>query len=162
MKDIGIEFKDKREEIGISKEEASNDMSITIPQLENLEDGSVNAFKDIFFLKELVKKYAIYLNLDHEKIIERFNEFVFDFTSRIYVDDINAKMKESLKEEKDIKKINSPYTLKKQIKKKFNPIIIYIFISIFLIILTFMILNAIIKNTKNDLSNQFYNIQEEV
>ena len=55
MKEIGIIFKEKREEIGIKEEEAAKDLEITIPQLENLEDGNVNAFKDIFFLKELIK-----------------------------------------------------------------------------------------------------------
>ncbi len=76
MKEIGIIFKEKREEIGIKAEEAAKDMNITMPQLENLEDGNVNAFKDIFFLKDLVRKYAVYLNVDEEKIMEEFNDFV--------------------------------------------------------------------------------------
>ena len=74
MKEIGIIFKEKREEIGIKAEEAAKDMNITMPQLENLEDGNVNAFKDIFFLKDLVRKYAVYLNVDEEKIMEEFND----------------------------------------------------------------------------------------
>ena len=56
MKDIGTKFQEKREEIGIKLEEAAKDLDITVAQLENLEDGNVNAFKDIFFLKELIKK----------------------------------------------------------------------------------------------------------
>ena len=39
MKEIGEIFKEKREEIGLTEEEAANDLNITIPQLENLEDG---------------------------------------------------------------------------------------------------------------------------
>ena len=88
MKDIGTIFKEKREEIGIKEDEAAKDLNITIPQLENLEDGNINAFKDIFFLKDLVKKYAIYLNVDEESIMEDFNDFVFDFTSKIPVQEI--------------------------------------------------------------------------
>ena len=80
MKDIGNIFKEKREEIGVKLEEAASDLDITVAQLENLEDGNINAFKDIFFLKELIKKYATYLNVDGEKMIEEFNDFVFDFT----------------------------------------------------------------------------------
>ena len=81
MKDIGTKFQEKREEIGIKLEEAAKDLDITVAQLENLEDGNVNAFKDIFFLKELIKKYVTYLNLDENEIMEDFNDFVFDFTS---------------------------------------------------------------------------------
>ena len=55
MKDIGEAFREKREEIGVSKEEASTDLGISIAQLDNLEDGNANAFKDVFFLKELIK-----------------------------------------------------------------------------------------------------------
>ena len=58
MKDIGSQFEEKRREIGIKLEEAASDLEITVAQLENLEDGNVNAFKDIFFLKELIKKYG--------------------------------------------------------------------------------------------------------
>ncbi len=54
MKDIGTIFKEKREEIGIKEDEAAKDLNITIPQLENLEDGNINAFKDIFFLKDCI------------------------------------------------------------------------------------------------------------
>ena len=48
MKEIGESFKEARETIGISLEEACKDLNITEGQLENLEDGNVNAFKDVF------------------------------------------------------------------------------------------------------------------
>ena len=115
MKDIGNIFKEKREEIGVKLEEAASDLDITVAQLENLEDGNINAFKDIFFLKELIKKYATYLNVDGEKMIEEFNDFVFDFTSRIPVDEIEQKVKEieKINEKETRKRISSPYTRKK-------------------------------------------------
>ena len=98
MKEIGELFKEKRESIGITEQEAAKDLDITIPQLENLEDGNVNAFKDIFFLKELIKKYAVYLNVDEDEVMENFNDFVFDFTSKIPVEEIEQKVKEIEKE----------------------------------------------------------------
>ena len=54
MKDIGNIFKEKREEIGVKLEEAASDLDITVAQLENLEDGNINAFKDIFFVFDVV------------------------------------------------------------------------------------------------------------
>jgi len=154
MKEIGSCFKDKREEIGIKLEEVSKDLGVTIPQLENLEEGNINAFKDIFFLKDLVKKYSVYLNIDEDKILEKFNDFVFDFTSKIPIDEIEAKVKEIEKEEEIItrKKISSPYTAKKVMKAKLKPIYLYIIITIILVTLTLFIVNTII-NTKEGTSS---------
>lgn len=150
MKDIGNIFKEKREEIGISEEEAAKDMEITIPQLENLEDGNINAFKDIFFLKELVKKYSIYLNVDEESIMEEFNDFVFDFTSRIPVSEIEKKLKEIEKQtEKETKnKISSPYTRKQVRKAKLEPVYLLMILTVVLVCITFIILNIILDSKK--------------
>ncbi len=137
MKDIGIKFKEARESIGLSIEEAYNDMQVTQAQLENLEDGNANAFKDIFFLKELIKKYAKYLNLDLDKIVEEFNDFIFNFTSRIPVEEIEEKVKEISKEEKSVssKKISSPYTSAKKNNRLFSPITLYIIAMLLVIAL---------------------------
>ena len=94
MKEIGESFKEARETIGISKEEVIKDLGITESQLDNLEDGNANAFKDIFFLKDLIKKYTIYLNLDEDEIMDKFNDFIFGYTSRIPVSDILEKTRE--------------------------------------------------------------------
>ena len=156
MKDIGIIFKEKREEIGIKEEEAAKDLGITLPQLENLEDGNVNAFKDIFFLKELVKKYAIYLNVDEESIMEEFNDFVFDFTSRIPVEEIEQKVRELEKQnEKETRnKISSQYTRKQVRKAKLKPVYYYIIITIILLCMTFIMLNIILGNKKQENLNK--------
>ena len=150
MKEIGNIFKEKREEIGIKEEEAAKDLNITIPQLENLEDGNVNAFKDIFFLKELVRKYAVYLNADEEEIMENFNDFVFDFTSKIPVEEIEQKVKEIEKEnEKETrKKISSPYTRKKVRNAKMKPVYFFSIITIVLVSLTLIILNVMLGNKR--------------
>ena len=127
MKELGTRFKEKREEIGLKLEEVSKDLEVTIPQLENLEDGNINAFKDIFFLKDLIRKYTIYLNLNEEESLEYFNDFVFDYTSKIPVEEIEAKVKElSKQEEKETRrKIRSPYTAKKVMKEKLKPVYLY-------------------------------------
>lgn len=156
MKEIGIIFKEKREEIGIKAEEAAKDMNITMPQLENLEDGNVNAFKDIFFLKDLVKKYAIYLNVDEEKIMEEFNDFVFDFTSKIPVSEIEQKVKEieKLNEIETRKKISSPYTRKKVRKARLKPIYFISVLLVILICITFIIVNVVLNKLKEENINK--------
>ena len=80
MKDIGIKLKEKREENGVSIEEAAADLKMRPSQIENLENGNREAFKDVMSLKYFVRDYAKYLGLDGEKMIDEFNEYLFDFT----------------------------------------------------------------------------------
>lgn len=160
MKDIGNIFKEKREEIGVKLEEAASDLDITVAQLENLEDGNINAFKDIFFLKELIKKYATYLNVDGEKMIEEFNDFVFDFTSRIPVEEIEQKVKEieKINEKETRKRISSPYTRKKVRKAKMKLVYFFSILTIILVSATLILLNVFLSS-KKELN---YNIGSEI
>ena len=144
MKEIGESFKEARETIGISKSEVIKDLNITESQLDNLEDGNANAFKDVFFLKETIKKYARYLNLNEDEIIDKFNDFIFGYTSRIPINDILKKTKEfkKLEKQKEDNKIVSPYTIKRK-NNNTKYIIIYIASIIVLILLVFMIIKFI-------------------
>ena len=155
MKSIGIILKEKRESIGIKEEEAARDLEITVAQLENLEDGNINAFKDIFFLKEIIKKYAKYLNVDEEEIMSEFTDFVFDFTSKIPVEEIEQKVRElEREEEKETrKKISSPYTRKKVRKAKLKPVYLFTIITIILVCITFIILNLILGSKMGENKN---------
>ena len=136
MREIGEAFREKREEIGISKDEASTDLGISIAQLDNLEDGNANAFKDVFFLKELIKKYAKYLNLDENELLSEYNEFMFNYTSKIPVAEIEKKVSEIKKEEEKeaSKKISSPYTKVVSPKKKRTKMVVYIVLGIIAIV----------------------------
>lgn len=157
MKEIGIAFKEARETIGISKEEVIKDLNLTESQLDNLEDGNVNAFKDVFFLKDTVKKYAKYLNLDEDEIIDKFNDFIFSYTSRIPIDDILEKTREIqiLESKSEENKIVSPYTLKRKKSGKLKYIIIYSISVIVLIILTILIIKFI-TDKQNNINNIGY------
>ena len=157
MKEIGDSFKLARETIGISKEEVIKDLNITESQLDNLEDGNVNAFKDVFLLKETIKKYAIYLNLDEDEIINKFNDFMFGYTSRIPIEDILEQTKEiNLKELKNEEnKIVSPYTIKrKDNSTKYT--ILYIAAIVVLIMLVIIIIKYITDKDDNKLNYNNY------
>lgn len=159
MKEIGESFRIARCNIGLSKEEVVKDLNITLGQLDNLEDGNANAFKDIFFLKDIVKKYAIYLNLDENEIINKFNDFIFGYTSRIPVEDILEQTREfNLMEKKNINdKVVSPYTkVKNDYKIKY--ILLYTLGVIMLIIIVFLLIVFIVNKTNNSLIS--YNIVE--
>lgn len=110
MNEIGELLRTTREESGVSLEEASGDLEIKTLILENIEDGNIGCFKDIFVLKDYIYDYAKYLGLEPEKIIDDFNEYLFEYTSKIPLEDIEKAIKEQQKEEIPEKKIVSPYT----------------------------------------------------
>ena len=112
MNEIGSILKTTRESSGVTIEEASADLDIKEVVLENIEDGKIGSFKDVFELKENIQSYAKYLGLDGDKLIDEFNEYLFEYTSRIPVEEIEKVVNEKAKEEN---KIISPYT--KDIRK---------------------------------------------
>lgn len=160
MKEIGESFKEARETIGISKEEVVKDLNITESQLDNLEDGNVNAFKDVFFLKETIKKYAKYLNLDEDEIMDKFNEFIFGYTSRIPVDDILEKTREFeiLEKKNESNKIVSPYTIKRKKKSTLKYVLIYSASVILLIVLVILIVKFATDEHKQEYD--IFNVSE--
>lgn len=119
MKDIGKYLKQARIDNGVSLDEASEDLNMSVVQLENIEEGNVRAFKDIFSLRGYVKDYAKYLGLDVNKLSDEFNDFMFEKTSKISLADIMYATENTSNEEKD--RVVSPYTrirVKKEIPLK--------------------------------------------
>ena len=110
MNEMGNMLRVTRESSGVSLEEASNDLNIKQIVLENIEDGKIGAFKDVFQLKTYINDYAKYLGLDGEKLVDTFNEYLFEYTSKIPLKDIKKAAQEQEKDEKGQEKILSPYT----------------------------------------------------
>ena len=145
MKELGEYLQDTRKNNGVSLEEAANDLNVDVSYLENIESANVRAFKDMYYLKELVKSYAKYLGLDEVKIQDEFNDFLFEHTSKISLDDIMSAKKKKDEEEKleNTKKIQSPYTkeYKKKIKKL--PFILAGVIFLIAIIISIVVIKTI-------------------
>ena len=145
MRDLGEYLQDVRRENGVSLEEAASDLDVDEALLENIEDGNIRAFKDIYYLKDLIKEYAKYLGLDPAKVQEEFNDFLFEHTSKISLDDImEAKRKKEEEEKlKEEKKIQSPYT--KEYKKKIKkwPIVLIILSLVLIIVLAIVVIKLI-------------------
>ena len=51
MKEIGEKLKQTREEKGVTVEEAAEDLNIRVSQIENIEEGNLKVFKDVFYFK---------------------------------------------------------------------------------------------------------------
>ena len=127
MKEIGELLKETRTQNGVTTQEAAEDLNYKVSQLESIENGDFKSFKDIFLLKCILTDYAKYLGLDSEKIIDDFNEYVFESTSKIPIDDIEraSKMKED-------DKIASPYTKQEKEKSKL-PIILGVILAVLVV-----------------------------
>ena len=147
MKEIGEKLREARDNIGISLEEAAEDLKVLPSQIETIENGEMDKFKDVFSVKYFIRDYAKYLGLKYEDLVDEFNEYLFDYTSKLSIDDIkNAKKKEVKKEEP---KISSPYTLEPKEPYRI-PSFVYILIAlIFLGIVGYFVYNYIKDNNKN-------------
>ena len=153
MKEIGETLKETRESMGITIEEAAADLKIRPSQIESIEDGDKEAFKDIFYLKMFIKNYSKYLGLDYDQMVEEFNEYLFDFTSKISIEDIKKAEKEQKKKEKKLKtvKIASQYTVEKQ-QKQVPRFLIIIGIFLLIVILIYIVI-LLFTNKPEEITN---------
>ena len=153
LNEIGESLRDARESHGVSIEEAAEDLGIKPSQLKSLEDGDIKKFKDVLNVKDFIKNYAKYLGMDGDKLIDEFNEYLFDYTSRIPIDKIKEAQETVTKEEK---KIVSPYTEPVKKNKFLSIKILYALIIILLFVAGFLIVNGINNNEETSPLSYYY------
>lgn len=145
MNEIGSKFESVRTSSSIDLDEASSDTGIPKEALEQIEDGSIGSFKDIFKLKEYLETYAKYLGLDPIKVIDEFNEYMFEYTSKIPLDDLEREIEKKKQIEKEEEtneiKIVSPYLN----TKEESHVLKYIMIAVIIIVLAAAIMIWAIK-----------------
>lgn len=142
MKEIGEKLREARENMGISLDEVSTDLNVNSKQVTDIESGNMEAFKDVFYLKYFIRDYAKYLGLNKEDLVDEFNEYLFDYTSKLSLDDIKRAQKEEKKDTIE-KKIKSPYTVIRQRGLYIPPVIIYTLIGILILVLLFLIIISV-------------------
>lgn len=147
MDEIGSILKTTRESSGVSIEEASRDIDIKVEILQNIEDGKIGCFKDIYVLKDYIKNYAKYLGLDSDKLIDEFNDYMFEYTSKIPVKEIEQLMKEKEKEESKEEKVASPYTMDIKEHNRKTYIIGYVIVILLIICVVIWSLKQLTINT---------------
>ena len=145
MKNIGLKLKDKREENGLSIEEVAEDLKMRPSQISSIEEGKTEDFKDVFYLKYFIRDYAKYLGLDSERILDEFNEYLFDMTSKIPIELI----KEAKKDKNENNDTISPYT-KESSKIKVPKIIIGLVAIVIIIIVGYFIVSNYKGNDFSD------------
>lgn len=138
MKEIGERFQEARENIGISIEEAATDLKVENSMLQNLESGNIKAFENVVSLKYLIRDYSRYLGMNAEEVLDEYNEYLFDRTSKISLEDIKAAKKRLAKQSEmgKEKHVKSPYTNFKNRRKMSN---LWIVFTILILIVTIFI-----------------------
>ena len=142
MKELGEELSILRKNNGVSKEEASNDLGISLKELECLENGNFKVFKDVYELKRIVLAYAKYLGLEEEKILDEFNDYLFEKTSKIKKEDIE----ELKKKEEEEEKVSSPYTKVGKTKHDIAPVVLVVVVLIFISLIVYLVLSFLKKD----------------
>lgn len=143
MKEIGEYLRDQRRKNGVSIDEASEDLEVNPSLLEALESGNSKAFKDIFELKGLVKSYSKYLGLDVDSILDEFNDYIFEKTSKISLEDIK---KQKTSDDKT-NHISSPYTKIKHTRYDLAPIVLIVAILLFISLIVYVVLKVVATDT---------------
>ena len=156
MKNIGLKLKEKRIQNGLSIDEVAEDLKLRPSQIESIEEGRKDDFKDIFYLKYFIRDYAKYLGLDSDKMLDEFNEYLFDETSKIPVDMIKEAKKE--KSEVGSNEKVSPYTKSSKKKLGVPKIIIGLIALVVLIIVGYILVSNYKGNDFSD-KNITYSIR---
>ena len=147
---------------GLTLDEVSKDLEIPVLSLEQIEDGNIGAFKDIFVLKDYLESYAKYLGLDYEDVIDEFNEYMFEKTSKIPMEEIEKAVKEKEKEESESNRIASPYTKAAPIKSNKQFIFILVLIIVLIVIAIIWSIKQITVGSTGANIASYFNKQEEL
>lgn len=138
MNEIGCLLKSARETSGVSLEEASADLKIRPAILNNIEEGNMGCFKDIFELKDYIREYSKYLGMNPDKMVDEFNGYMFEATSKIPVKEIENQIKEKNKMEATGEiRIMSPYTDNKSRYKTKNYLLLYLLVIVLVALVIF-------------------------
>lgn len=146
MKELGEQLCILRKSNGVSREEASNDLGITETELECLENGNFKVFKDVYELKRIVLAYAKYLGLPEDKILDEFNDYLFEKTSKINKLDI-----EELRKKEEEEKVSSPYTKIGKTRHDVAPVVLLIVLLLFISLIVYLVL-SFLKNKEDDVA----------
>ena len=152
MKELGQYLKETRVNNGVSIDEAAQVLNIDGFLLESIEEGHTRAFKDVLSRKDKIKAYSQYLGLKPDEVMDEFNDFLFEKTSKISLEDILDADKIAGKKPEE-KKVASPYTIVKPKKKDKRPII-YGIITFVIIILLILVIFEFVRPKRDKITRE--------
>ena len=99
-----------------------------------------------------IRDYSKYLGFDEEKMLDEFNEFFFEETSKIPIKEIEKASKEKKLKDEHEKKVVSPYTIEEKKKSKLIPIIVGLIIALLMFLIGYIIVTEYVNpdNSEDD------------
>lgn len=89
MEKIGVILKERRLELGLSLEEMSKKTKLSIVQLEAIEDGNIEFFRDdLSYLTYFVRYYANALHLDFDELRSELDNSILAYTNTMSISKI--------------------------------------------------------------------------
>lgn len=104
----------------------------------------------MFYLKSFIRGYAKYLGLDEEKIVDEFNEYFFEETSKIPIAEIEKASKKKEKEKANENKVVSPYTMDDKPKSKFVAIVVILIIILLIFLIGFIVVTQYLNPSSEE------------
>lgn len=138
-------LKNTRMQSGISLEEVSKDLNIPVIDLTQIEEGNIGSFKDIFVLKKYLCDYSKYLGLNQTEVMDEFNEFMFEKTSKLPMEEISKAVKNIQKEELQEDRVASPYTREVPLKSNKQLVLALIIVSVLVVLAVLWSIKSIAK-----------------
>lgn len=156
INNIGQVLKNTREASGLDLEEVSSDLNIPILIINQIEEGNMGAFKDIFELKKYLAEYSKYLGLNSTEVLDEFNEYMFEKTSKLPIEKIEEAIRNDMKEETLSTRVASPYTKLAPLKSNKSFVLTLLFIIVLVVLAVIWSIKQItVGNTATNLISFF-------
>lgn len=157
MLEIGNKLKEERLRQGFSLEEMSQKTHFSVTQLEAIENGNLDYFKDdISYVKFFIQHYCKALNLNYGEFRDEFDQSMITYTNMLSAKEVeelrrsNEQIQKKLKE----KSVSKSKNKKKRLKKiDFSLFSMLVIACVMILALGFVLGNYIFPNLKNPQGN---------
>lgn len=156
LENIGLILKNRREELGYSLEDVSIKTKLSTIQLNAIEEGNIQFFKDdLSYLSYFVRYYANALDLNYDELRDSLDETINEFTHTMSVTQIQKTEDINNNIQNRVKKSVVPQKVKKSKGldlKSFGLISFVVIISVLLIFAFFTKILPMIQSAQDPIN----------
>ncbi len=151
LEQIGLILKEQRQELKMSLAAMSEKTKLSIVQLEAIEEGNIEFFKDdLSYLSYFVRYYANALGLDFNEIRDELDDSIMDFTSSISVSRVKQK------EEMNQRVIHKTQQHRKKARKNidYSSVALFLLTALILVLVGFAIVKVVLPSLQSMGNNE--------
>lgn len=151
LEHIGLILKEQRQELKMSLAAMSEKTKLSIIQLEAIEEGNIEFFKDdLSYLSYFVRYYANALGLDFNEIRDDLDDSIMDFTNSISLSKIKQK------EELNQRVIHKTQQHRKKARKNidYSSVGLFVLTALILVLVGFAIFKVVLPSLQSMGNNE--------